>query len=255
MRRSDKRKKISPFTRMTSNLLFHTPMPKTQHVFRNEYKYILNRYEYEKYLNICKKYMEPDPYCDETGKYFISSLYFDGIADNDYFDKELGAFDRKKMRIRTYGYDYDWAHFEMKRKVDIWEYKDKVRLSREEVKMISEGNFDPLLGKGTDEAVRFYVTLKEGVYRPRAIVEYERRAFILPFEDVRVTFDEDVRYTVSDFDLFKKKVMTPQFPDGHVVFEIKYNEILPRWAKKMLSGAGLSNEAVSKYSMSRKNNI
>ena len=78
---------------------------------------------------------------------------------------------------------------------------------------------------------------------------------MLPFEDVRITFDENVRYNLTDFDLFKPKVMTPCFPDGHVVFEIKYNEYLPRWAKKMLSSAKITTEAVSKYTMARMNNL
>ena len=98
--------------------------------------------------------MEYDPNCNEEGKYFISSLYLDGINDNDYFDKELGSFDRKKMRIRTYGYDLEWANLEMKRKIDIWEYKDKVRLDREQVYRIAGGDFQPLLDIDTEQSIR-----------------------------------------------------------------------------------------------------
>ena len=66
-------------------------------------------------------------------------------------------------------------------------YKDKVRLDREQIKRIAFGDFESLLDIGTDEAVRFYVILKEGIYRPKAVIEYERTAFMLPFEDVRIT--------------------------------------------------------------------
>ena len=75
----------------------------------------------------------------------------------------------------------------------------------------------------------------------------------MPFEDIRITFDVDVSYSVSEFDLFKQKVTTPLFPDGHVVFEIKYNDFLPGWAKKMMNSMKMSNEAVSKYCLAKRN--
>ena len=55
----------------------------------------------------------------------------------------------------------------------------------------------------------------------------------------------------SDFDIFRKKVTTPLFPEKSVVFEIKYNEFLPGWARGMLGIAGKQTEAVSKYCFAR----
>lgn len=234
-------------SRFIDNITGPVPLPNTDKTFRHEFKYLLNQYDYERCSNICKRYMEYDKYADENGMYFINSLYFDSINLNDYFDKDAGAFDRKKMRIRNYGYDLDWANFEMKRKVDIWEYKDKVKLSKNEVYQIIDGDFSCLLNKNDDTAVRFYATLSEGCYRPSTMVEYDRKAFVLPFEDVRITFDLNVRYSHSNFDLFAPKVLTPLFPDGFVVFEIKYNEFLPNWAKSLLQSVKKQSEAVSKY--------
>ncbi len=245
MKRSDHR-----LTRLLDNLTGPVPKPKTDKTFRHEFKYLINRYDYLRCRNICERYMKYDKFAGADGTYFINSLYFDSVGYGDYFDKDLGAYDRKKMRIRNYGYDLDWAHFEMKRKIDIWEYKDKVRLSKDEVYKISSGDFSCLLNKG-DDGVRFFAILTEGLYRPSCIVEYDRAAFVLPFEDVRVTFDLDVRYSTSDLDLFRKKVATPLFPEKSVVFEIKYNEFLPGWARGMLGIAGKQTEAVSKYCFAR----
>lgn len=238
------------FSKLLDNLTGPIPKPKTTKTFRHEFKYLINRYDYLKYRNLCERYMNYDKFAGADGTYFINSLYFDSVGCKDFFDKDLGAYDRKKMRIRNYGYDLDWAHFEMKRKLDIWEYKDKVKISKDEFYRIAAGDFSCLLNKD-DTAVRFFSILSEGLYRPSCIIEYDRVAFVLPFEDVRITFDLDVRYSTGDFDIFRKKVTTPLFPEKSVVFEIKYNEFLPGWARGMLGIAGKQTEAVSKYCFAR----
>ena len=238
------------FSKLLDNLTGPIPKPKTTKTFRHEFKYLINRYDYLKCRNLCERYMNYDKFAGADGTYFIKSLYFDSVVCKDFFDKDLGAYDRKKMRIRNYGYDLDWAHFEMKRKLDIWEYKDKVKISKDEFYRIAAGDFSCLLNKD-DTAVRFFSILSEGLYRPSCIIEYDRVAFVLPFEDVRITFDLDVRYSTSDFDIFRKKVTTPLFPEKSVVFEIKYNEFLPGWARGMLGIAGKQTEAVSKYCFAR----
>lgn len=238
------------FSKLLDNLTGPIPKPKTTRTFRHEFKYLINRYDYLKCRNLCERYMNYDKFAGADGTYFINSLYFDSVGCKDFFDKDLGAYDRKKMRIRNYGYDLDWAHFEMKRKLDIWEYKDKVKISKDEFYRIAAGDFSCLLNKD-DTAVRFFSILSEGLYRPSCIIEYDRVAFVLPFEDVRITFDLDVRYSTSDFDIFRKKVTTPLFPEKSVVFEIKYNEFLPGWARGMLGIADKQTEAVSKYCFAR----
>ena len=238
------------FSKLLDNLTGPIPKPKTTRTFRHEFKYLINRYDYLKCRNLCERYMNYDKFAGADGTYFINSLYFDSVGCKDFFDKDLGAYDRKKMRIRNYGYDLDWAHFEMKRKLDIWEYKDKVKISKDEFYRIAAGDFSCLLNKD-DTAVRFFSILSEGLYRPSCIIEYDRVAFVLPFEDVRITFDLDVRYSTSDFDIFRKKVTTPLFPEKSVVFEIKYNEFLPGWARGMFGIAGKQTEAVSKYCFAR----
>ena len=157
------------FSKLLDNLTGPIPKPKTTKTFRHEFKYLINRYDYLKCRNLCERYMNYDKFAGADGTYFINSLYFDSVGCKDFFDKDLGAYDRKKMRIRNYGYDLDWAHFEMKRKLDIWEYKDKVKISKDEFYRIAAGDFSCLLNKD-DTAVRFFSILSEGLYRPSCII-------------------------------------------------------------------------------------
>lgn len=233
------------------NLSGTLPRRHTDKRIRHEYKYLINRCDFERYRTACARTMELDEHAGKDGAYFINSLYLDTPWLKDYYDKDGGALVRKKMRIRNYGYDLDWANLEMKRKNDIWEYKEDVRLTKEQVFRISGGDFSPLLQIGTETAKQFYVILSEGLYRPSCIVEYDRVAFLLPFEEVRITFDLNVRYSQSNFDLFAPKVLTPLFPDGAVVMEIKYNEFLPSWAKRLMGEVRRTTESVSKYCFSK----
>jgi hypothetical protein len=83
-------------------------------------------------------------------------------------------------------------------------------------------------------------------------VEYLRIAFVLPFENIRITFDRNIGYNNAGFDIFENAVMTPVFPDGQTVLEIKYDSMLPGWTKRMMKNISLFNEAVSKYGLARR---
>lgn len=233
------------------NLFGTLPRRHTEKRIRHEYKYLINRCDFERYRAACARAMQLDEHAGQDGAYFINSLYLDTPWLKDFNDKDAGALMRKKMRIRNYGYDLNWANLEMKYKNDIWEYKENVRLTKDQVFHITNGDFSPLLQIGTETAKKFYITLSEGLYRPSCIVEYNRIAYLLPFEEVRITFDLDVRSSQSHFDLFAPKVLTPLFPDGAVVMEIKYNEFLPSWAKRMMGEVRRNTESVSKYCFSK----
>ena len=54
---------------------------------RYELKYVLRYQEYQKILPYLFQNMRRDKYADETGKYQISSLYYDTPDQTFYFDK------------------------------------------------------------------------------------------------------------------------------------------------------------------------
>ena len=44
-----------------------------------------------------------------------------------------------------------------------------------------------------------------GCYVPVVMVEYNRMAYVCPQYDTRITFDSEVKYSESNFDLFYKQ--------------------------------------------------
>lgn len=220
-------------------------------IYRNEYKYLLSADMQSRCYDIFRSFMQTDVHADSLGQYNVSSLYFDSINNVDFNDKTLGNFERKKIRIRFYPPDINSACLEVKHKIGDLGYKEKVKLTQKEISAFTEGDFSCLLKKGTDTALRLYVTLSERLYRPVCIVNYTRTAFVLPVQDLRITIDSKIEYTNSSYDLFEPNVLTPIYPDGHSVLEIKFNKTLPGFVKMIIKELKMTRESISKYCLSR----
>ncbi|NCA82472.1 MAG: polyphosphate polymerase domain-containing protein [Opitutae bacterium] len=217
--------------------------------WRNERKFRITPVQQAAAAGWCRRAMAPDPHAGPGGDYFIRSVYWDSLAEGDYADKVFGALFRKKIRLRVYSESPAFALLERKRKIGMWNQKERVKLVIGEAEALLAGDWDVLFRKGTETALRFYAEMKAQLYRPVVNVEYEREAYVLPFEDIRVTFDKSVRYSVSDLGLSGRKSMVPLFPGGDVILEVKYNEEFPRWMAARLGAVDEVQVALSKFGL------
>ena len=218
--------------------------------WRHERKFRISPAQHAAAARWCRRALAPDPHAGPGGVYFIRSVYLDSIFGDDHADKTAGALARRKIRLRAYSDCPETVHLERKAKFGIQNRKERLALPLAAADALLAGDFEVLLQEGTATALRFYADLRARHYRPVVSVEYEREAYILPFEDVRVTFDHAVRASVADFGLTGPKSMVPLFPDGDVVLEIKYDAEFPRWAANWLGAAADEVQiAVSKFGL------
>ena len=65
-------------------------------------------------------------------------------------------------------------------------------------------------------------------YKPRVIVEYERQAYYLPYGNIRITFDKNLRTFNNHTNLFElnNAAMSPIFLNNNQVLEVKSGEEL-----------------------------
>ena len=90
------------------------------------------------------------------------------------------------------------------------------------------------------------------LYRPRAVVEYRRKAYIARENKIRITYDHHITGTESCFDIFSPELLqNPLLHPGLVVLEVKYNGFLLSYIKDMLERCNASELSVGKYSLSR----
>ena len=83
--------------------------------YRNEWKYLISTSEKELLKLRLKPFLVADPHAKDGG-YLIRSLYFDTMQERDFYEKEDGLEIRRKIRLRTYSPDSDFAMLEMKQK-------------------------------------------------------------------------------------------------------------------------------------------
>ena len=221
-------------------------------VTRRELKYAID-YETSLILqNELECLLQPDTYSQSAnGYYTVRSLYFDSWNNKDYKEKFAGIERRKKIRLRIYNTDQQNAKLEIKKKEGVYQKKDSLVISRTEAEQFIQGEYYRLLDMGEETAYRLYCDMVLGVYRPAAIIEYERRAYVYPAFDTRITFDRNVKSCETFFNIYSNDItFVPVFTDK-VILEVKFNGVLLESIKRVLAKYNLSNVSVGKYALGR----
>ncbi|MBQ8003372.1 MAG: polyphosphate polymerase domain-containing protein [Clostridia bacterium] len=187
-----------------------------------------------------------------TDGYIIRSLYFDTVYDTDYFEKLDGVETRRKVRLRIYDPKSDFAMLEIKQKQGASQMKRSLRMSREDAEQLIKGKYDILLKYKEDFARECYVLMQCKCYRPKTIVQYNRKAYIAKENKIRITFDNNIVATESSLDLFSEKlIMHPVLDKFNVVLEVKFNGFLLDYIRSFINSINKSELSVSKYSLAR----
>lgn len=222
-------------------------------VLREEKKFLISIEEFVKKSHILQQFMMQDEH-NGTHGYLIRSLYFDTPFDDDYFEKTAGIECRRKIRLRIYDTDNNFAMLEMKQKQGACQRKRSLKISRDEAERMIRGEYSILLSYEEPFAAEIYGLMQKKCYRPKTIVEYHRKAFIAKENKIRITFDNQIVSTESHFDLFSKKLnMNPVLDPYDVILEVKYNGFLLSYIKEMINNIDKSELSVSKYCLARQN--
>lgn len=186
--------------------------------------------------------------------YNVRSLYFDSFYNEDYVDKMDGLEDRKKIRIRIYHPTDTKAKLELKQKQGENQHKLSLGITREQAEEMIAGNYDCLLEEGSELAENIYGIMHKEQYRPAALIQYKRRAFAVPINNIRITFDSHIETSEGNFDLFSEHpgIFYPADTQSFVVLEVKYNNFLLSYIKDALQLADLTEESYSKYVAGRR---
>lgn len=186
--------------------------------------------------------------------YLIRSVYFDDVKDSNLFDNESGVDEREKFRIRTYNNDSTLIHLEQKGKTHGYTSKRSEAITYEDCRMYLQGFIPVPSKKDGFLKKKFYALTNINQLRPKCIVEYERTAFTEYAGNVRITFDRNISGT-SDTATFFDEILpaVPTFLTGQHILEVKYDELLPDYIKRILNSVSLQRTAYSKYYYVRKN--
>ena len=224
---------------------------KTLSVMRNELKYSINYFQYTTMTQRLQNVLLEDSNNGQGG-YIVRSLYFDTYSNSDYYAKLSGFEIRKKIRLRIYRHDDPNVKLEIKRKVGDQQEKKTVIISRADAQAMIETNYDVLLNYDSDVARNIYNILTINGMKPVVLIEYRRKAFIHPMNNIRITLDSEIKSNEVAFDFFAKApVLAPIDYYYQAIVEIKYNGFLFEWLSGIFKAYNLERESFSKYMLSR----
>ena len=222
--------------------------------YRNEWKYSLSNQELSLLKSRLSEVMELDPHTPPKGRYVIHSLYFDDYKDTSVYTTDSGLSKRFKWRIRYYDEDLTYINLERKEKKESRCHKKSCRLTLDEYEKIVSGNIIDILYDTDKKLIKELARdMMLYDYRPKVIIDYERIAYVEEITNVRITFDMKIS---ASFDLehFLDGDYTKFYvnPSGINVLEVKFDEILPSYIRKIVESYGFKQTSFSKYYYGRK---
>lgn len=217
--------------------------------YRHELKYIISEGEHAILSRRLQRTMAQDANVNAQGEYFIRSLYFDDPYDVALQEKEDGVQVRDKYRIRIYNHSDKTIKLERKHKHDQYIWKSSLSLTRDEYDQIIAGDYRFLLERPEQFAGEMFEVFTVNRIRPKVIVDYNREPYVFPVEDVRITFDKDIRTAMRSTDIFNPNLPTYPVWDlkNCMVLEVKFNRYLPAYIHTLIQLGASQHTAVSKY--------
>lgn len=219
---------------------------------RYEKKYVLTP---EKFCLIKERiggYIEPDEFPQST----VCSVYYDG---GDYhlirhsIDKPVY---KEKLRLRSYGVpaEGDTVFLELKKKFKGVVYKRRAPMPAGEAEAYLAGKASaPGSGQIINEIDWF---LKENTLSPKVLIACDRLSYRgREDRELRITFDENIRWRRSALSLTAGSHGELLMKDGGVLMEIKIPGAAPLWLARTLSELEIFPVSFSKYGTCYTENI
>ena len=218
---------------------------------RHELKFFINPVEYHLLSHALDQVLERDPNGDpEHNEYHIRSLYFDTFNDAALYDKINGVRDRDKYRIRIYNFSDRFIRMECKTKVGSLISKRSVAIPKLLAEQLIAGDPTGLERTRSGLLQDVFREMTLHLLKPVVIVDYVREAYLYPVEEVRITFDKQLRTGLNSRDLFNPYVPTiSPFDHDEMILEVKFNRSLPPFIRDLLCTyvQSAQNSAISKY--------
>ena len=224
-------------------------MARELEVMRTEKKYSISHLVAAKLKAALSAGLKRDPYNRGNG-YLVRSLYFDTLYNNDYEDKINGLERRRKIRLRTYNPEAETLKLEIKEKHGQSQLKRSLIITKETAQRLTQGDYSGLKTYDSKLAQELFCIMQRELYRPKCIVEYNRLAYMVRENNIRINIDQDIKATEANYDIFSPNLNL--HPSTRlIVLEVKYNHFLLDYVKDMINLADKTEMAISKYCMAR----
>ena len=211
---------------------------------RYELKYIVSKEQVDYLKKALVGHMEIDKY----GLTSIASLYYD---TPDYrlirASIEKPPF-KEKIRLRSYGIATVESNvfLELKRKYDGIVYKRRVVTTIPAVKAFFNGDEEICADGQIAREIAYFRDYYQNLV-PACLIIYDREAYYEPNGNLRITFDGNPRYRITQLDLKTNMDGISLLKEGYSILEIKVQEAMPLWLVDILEKGNIRKGTYSKY--------
>lgn len=217
-------------------------------VSRKEKKFLCARASFLRLVSRLDAALVRDAHSSGGIGYKVRSLYFDSPLERDRWEVLQGIEERRKVRMRVYSPQDKVVKLEHKYKLGDRQKKSSLSLTREEAQAVLDGRYDVLKAGTKPGAQAIYRAFQMEAYRPRILIEYDRLAWVGPMNDIRLTWDTNIRASRTEFNVFSESINWTQMLEGSVgVFEVKYNGFLCSYIEELIAPVNALPHAFSKY--------
>ena len=219
---------------------------------RYEHKYMLDENTFQAVIKIMDKHMVLDNHCQNHSLYTIANVYYD-TEDNHLIRNSLSKpVYKEKLRMRSYGVPgaKDKVFLEIKKKYRGIVNKRRTALRLDEAYRFCEDGempeYKPYMNNQVVRELEYFISMYKPV--PKVYIAYDRLAY---FEngndDLRISFDTNIRTRRYDTHLEDGDAGEPLLPFGVWLMEIKTSRAMPLWLTETLSRYELRRTSFSKY--------
>ena len=191
--------------------------------------------------------------------YEVRSLYFDSNFQHSFLEKRDGIAIRKKLRIRYYpSFSKDsqkFAFIEIKKKFNENVAKSRIYVPLDKaLKILNSNHTEAKLfyenaseqDKSTLEEIWFLY--KKYNLKPVCVVSYFRQPFMSRVEKTfRLAFDTNLKVRKYNLDLNFGGGSKNIVPPNICIMEVKFNNIIPNWAIKIIQNNDCVQYKISKF--------
>ena len=212
---------------------------------RHELKYLLTARQRQTLEQAMSGYMKPDPYGEST----VCNIYYD-TPDFRLIRRSLEKpIYKEKLRVRSYGpvTAEQPVFLELKKKYKSIVYKRRILVPEQAASAFLDGKA-PL---PEDSQIARELAYFQWYYRelvPSVYLCYDREGlFANDDPDLRITFDENIRWRDEDISLSADTAGEQLLAPGQSLMEIKVADAMPLWLAHALSALGVFKTSFSKY--------
>ena len=212
---------------------------------RTEIKYRLSASQYDSFLSS----LQGIAHIDEYGKSKIMNIYYD-TPDFRMIRASLEKpMYKEKLRLRTYGVPSagTTAFAEIKKKYKGTVYKRRIAMPYSQALGYLAGRDEPAERNQISNEIDYLMKVWENL-APTAVISYDRIALTGDKDpDLRITFDDNIRYRTTCLDLSYGEGGREILAEGEHLMELKVSGAVPLEIVRLLSANEIYPSSFSKY--------